>query len=350
VDSRQRVMKAVRREPPDRVPVTLAYGWIDNVCRQRGREDYIGRLKQDSITLGFRDTGRDNRALFEPYLGEIPEDYRVSDYGVAMQWSSTGSSHRYIHPLAGLESVAELEAYPFPDMTEVARHAHLEDEIAQWHAKGVAVLGVGGRIFEDSWYMRGMERLLVDLYANQDFASCFLDRMTLAAMERSRTVARLGVDIVRLADDVSTQKGMLMSPDLWRRWFKPRLARVIDAAREVEPDIPVFYHSDGNCSEIIPDLIEVGVTILNPVQPECMDPEQTKRLYGDRLAFWGTIGVQSTMPFGTTEDVRETVRQRIATVGEGGGLVIAPTHSLEKDVPWENIAALFQAVEEYGYY
>jgi len=102
--------------------------------------------------------------------------------------------------------------------------------------------------------------------------------------------------------------------------------------------------------EVIPDLIEIGFDVLNPIQPECMDPAALKREYGDRLSFWGCIGTQTTMPFGSTDDVRAAVKWTIENVGYDGGLLIAPTHVLEPDVPWENIMALYEAVEKYGTY
>ena len=158
------------------------------------------------------------------------------------------------------------------------------------------------------------------------------------------------MDILFTGDDVGTQHGMMMSPTSWRSWLKPLLAKVIASARAVNPDIPVWYHSDGKIEAIIPDLIEVGVTILNPVQPECMDPARLKKQYGDQLSFWGCVGTQSTMPWGTPEEVRDTVKRLIQTVGEGGGLVIGPTHVLEPEVPWENVLALADAVREFGKY
>jgi len=154
--------------------------------------------------------------------------------------------------------------------------------------------------------------------------------------------------VLRLGDDIGMQSGMIMSADTWRHWLKPRLAQIIRAAKEVKPDIHIFYHSDGDCRAVIRDLIEIGVTVLNPVQPECMDPAEIKAAFGDQLAFWGTIGTQTTMPFGTPEQVRATVRERIMTVGKGGGLLIAPTHILEPEVPWDNIIAFVEAVNEYG--
>jgi uroporphyrinogen decarboxylase len=118
----------------------------------------------------------------------------------------------------------------------------------------------------------------------------------------------------------------------------------------VNPDIIVRYHSDGNPEAIIPELIEIGVDVLNPVQPECLDPAEVKRRFGDSLAFWGAMGTQTTMPFGSPEEVARVVRERIETIGAGGGLVLAPTHVLQPDVSWENILAFFDAIDRYGRY
>jgi uroporphyrinogen decarboxylase len=143
---------------------------------------------------------------------------------------------------------------------------------------------------------------------------------------------------------------MMISPALWRSLLKPRLASVVSSAKAQRKDILVFYHGDGNMRRIIPDLVEIGIDILNPVQPECMDPLELKRLYGDKLSFWGTLGTQSTLPFGTPREVRETCRRMIETVGEGGGLLLSPSHVVEPEVPFENIQAMIDAVEEYGKY
>ncbi|MEG1126885.1 MAG: uroporphyrinogen decarboxylase family protein, partial [Oscillospiraceae bacterium] len=116
------------------------------------------------------------------------------------------------------------------------------------------------------------------------------------------------------------------------------------------PDVLAFYHSDGVIDEIIPDLIKIGVDILNPIQPECVNPIRLKELYGDKLSFWGTIGTQTTMPFGTENEVRENVRKMIETVGKGGGFCVAPTHLLEPEVPWVNINAFVSAVNDFGKY
>jgi len=124
--------------------------------------------------------------------------------------------------------------------------------------------------------------------------------------------------------------------------MKPRWASIYAAAKEINPDIQIWYHSDGNITEIIPELIEIGVTILNPVQPECLDPLMVKQKYGDKLVIDGTIGTQTTMPFGSPDDIRKTVVQRIETLGTDGALILSPTHTLEPEVPLENIRAFIE--------
>jgi uroporphyrinogen decarboxylase len=193
-----------------------------------------------------------------------------------------------------------------------------------------------------------MEQLLIDMYMDSDIAYSLLDRITALRVKMAVEYAHTGVDIIMLGDDVGTQRAMLLDPTMWRKWLKPRLGKVIAAIKNTTPQVLVFYHSDGNILPIIPDLIEIGIDILNPIQPECMEPEDLKHLYGDRLSFWGTIGTQTTMPFGTPEDVRNEVYKRIDTVGKGGGLLLAPSHILEPEVPWANIEALVEAVRGYG--
>lgn len=175
-----------------------------------------------------------------------------------------------------------------------------------------------------------------------------LDRVTDVAVAQMENLARAGVDSVYFGDDIGMQHTIMMSEDLYSYWLKPRLKRLIDAARAIKPDIIIIYHSCGHVNELIPHLIEAGIDVLNPVQPESMEFREIYDLYGDRLSFHGTIGTQTTMPFGTPEEVRENVRHMIETVGKGGGLVIAPTHVLEPEVPWENVEALVQAIKDYG--
>lgn len=206
------------------------------------------------------------------------------------------------------------------------------------------------QIFEPAWYLRGLDNLLCDMMVDEDMAAACLKRMADHQVQLARRVAECGFDVIVFGDDVGTQKALMMSYDLWLKWLKPDMKRAIEAAKEVNPQVVAYYHSDGVIYDIIEDLIEIGVDVLNPIQPECIDPIQVKTLYGDRLSFWGTIGTQTTMPFGTPEEVDAKVKEIIEVVGHGGGLCIAPTHMLEPEVPYENLEAFVAAVREYGGY
>jgi uroporphyrinogen-III decarboxylase len=154
----------------------------------------------------------------------------------------------------------------------------------------------------------------------------------------------MGVDMIWLGDDVGQQQGMLISPRHWRRFLKPRLAEIISRVKSINPAVKVAYHTDGCVYAIIPELVEIGLDVLNPVQPAAMDPARLKRQYGRELCFWGSIDEQHTMPFGDPDQVRHEVEQRLKTVGQDGGLILAPTHHLQLDTPLENFWALLDAV------
>jgi uroporphyrinogen-III decarboxylase len=189
----------------------------------------------------------------------------------------------------------------------------------------------------------------MDLLEDPDLAEAILDipyRYHLVAAER---LVEAGVDMLWTGDDVGAQNGMLMSPATWRRFLKPKMAQFISRMRGINPDVKIAYHSDGDVSDVIPDLIEIGVDVLNPVQPASMDPAQLKREYGDRLLFWGSIDEQYTLPFGSPDDVRAEILTRLTTIGHGGGLILAPTHHVQLDTPMENFWAMVETIRDTSY-
>ena len=282
------------------------------------------------------------------HLGNLPPGASIDPFGVGMVPGSLWHFYDYVHPLAAASSAHDFVDYPLPDVMERQWWEHLFPEIHTIHDRGLAAVDDGVLcVFETAFAMRGLDNLLADFILNPEWADILLERLTVMRCFQARVFAKAGLDVLRLGDDVSTQRGMLMKPATWRRFLKPRLARIIEAARAEKPDLLIFYHSDGDCRAIIPDLIEIGVDVLNPVQPECMDPVELKQLYGDRLSFWGTVGTQTTFPFGSPDEMRQVVWDRIRTVGRGGGLLLSPTHVLEPEVPWENIVAFFRAIDEY---
>ena len=354
--SRERVLTAMRRRQPDRPPFDLSFGFstaqLETFRARTGAQDPYDYFEVDTRMVWPGPTRLTTD--FSGYLGPLPPGTVVDEWGLAhVPTSSAEGDHAHLegyrHPMLRLESAADAAEYPLPDLDASYRYEPVRAEIEAIHRRGLAAMAMlECTVFERAWYLRGMERLLLDFTDGNAFATTLLDRITGRRIVQAQHYARCGADVIAYGDDVGTQRGMLMSVRMWRTWLKPRLARTIAAAREVRPDVLVFYHSDGDVSAIIPDLIEIGVDILNPIQPECMDPAALKRAYGDRLSFWGTIGTQSTFPFGSPDDVRREVRARIETVGAGGGLFLAPTHVIEPEVPFENIVAFVDTVKSGG--
>ena len=351
---RERVLTTLRRSTPDKVPrlLSLTPPKLEEFRRRTGAD-----LPAEYFDFEVRHVDVQPTRLktdFTPYLGPMPANSWVNEWGIGNVPGGFYHFEDYVHPLRQASSSKDVAAYPFPDVTADYRYAGIDDQVAEWHGRGYAVAAgiphFSGTLFECAWILTGMEKLLSDFLLNPSLVAALLDWLTESAIKSAIRLTRAGIDVLQTGDDVGTQRGMMMSPKMWRRWFKPRMAEIVVAAKRVRSDLLVFYHSDGNIEPIIPDLIEIGIDILNPIQPECMDPAQLKREYGHHLAFWGTIGTQTTMPFGTPEEVEATVKERIDTVGKGGGLVLAPTHVLEPDVPWENIVAYMEAVDKWGWY
>ncbi len=347
-----RVLAALGFEEPDRVPRTAGFtpAMLEEFKKRTGATDPEDFWDMEVRSIGYAETRvkADFNRFFPLHVAH--KIAHVSEWGIG---HVPGSSHHfvdYVHPMAAFTSVRELDEYPWPDVTANYRRSTVPETIERWHEKGYAVMAwppmANGSVFENAWLLRGLEQLLVDFVENKEFAESLLDRITEFQVDNCRYLANCDSDVLVTGDDVGTQRGMMMSPAMWRRWLKPRLAKIIAAAREQKRDIRIFYHSDGDIRDIIPELIEIGVDVLNPVQPECMDPVEIRRLYGKKLAFWGTIGTQTTFPFGSPAEVKRVVSERIATVGRGGGLLLAPTHVLEPEVPWENVLAFFEAIED----
>lgn len=355
---RERVLTTLAREVPDRVPKLLAgeiLGYtlgIRTLFQEKiGDIDPAEYFEFDIRGVHLNPTKKE--IDFRKYIPKLPKGAFIDEWGIGHLPGTMSNYTKMIHPMKEFKKVQRVESYPFPDITEDYRYQGLKEKVDRLKIKGWAVAGFAnnaGMIFETSWYLRKYENLVCDFINNQDLASAILDKVTEIVLVASKKLVETGIDILILGDDVGTQRGLMMSLPMWRKWLKPRLSRVISATRTVNPNIRVFYHSDGDCRDVIPELIEIGVDILNPVQPEVMDLAEVKKDHGDKLAFWGGIGTQTTMPFGSPEEVKKEVKKTMKILGKGGGLVMTPTHVLEPDVSWQNILAFFEGVEKYGVY
>lgn len=343
------------------------YGWVpldlpmtppvqDELLRQRGTRDAV-----EAFDLGFRQFGVGPSGRGELWrqayadLGiEIRPDASVGNYGHVdnpPRKGSTGEAYHLtemVHPLESLTSLETIQALPWHDLDDPSILAPVPDAVERIHAEGrVAVLALECTVFELAWYLRGMDYLFMDLVEENGIGDWLLDRFMEQSKRAARAAAEAGADLIRLGDDVGTQRGMMMSVPFWRRHLKPRLAQVVEACRPPSGPRPwVQYHSDGDIRAIVEDLIEIGIDIINPVQPECMPLDEVVSRWKDRLAFSGMIGTQTTMPFGRPSDVREAVAKVLQWAERGARLIVAPTHVLEPDVHWENIEALYAALPQ----
>jgi len=273
----------------------------------------------------------------------------IDIYGVAHEPGSAAAFHmtKMYHPMEAFDSVEQILAYPLPDFSGTDLTA-LSTRVEELHAQDqVVVGGVGNALWEVAWYMRGMENLMVDMMTEDIMAEVLLDRVTEIAVDKIEQYARSGVDVIYLGDDIGMQHSIMMSEELYRTWLQPRHAKIFKAAKVINPNVIIIYHSCGYVTPLIPNLIEAGIDVLNPVQPECMDFREIHDMFGDQIAFNGTIGTQTTMPFGTPEDVRREVFKNLEIAGDKGGLFVAPTHMLEPEVPVENVIAYIKACQDF---
>jgi uroporphyrinogen decarboxylase len=347
--SQQRVIAAARRQTPDRIPryIDLEDYVYHQLCQWLALSDLTSVLKNDIVFVGPVNTRQEND--YSVYFTQT--NITWDEWGRGRIWDNLHQYAAYFYPLERADSIDEILQYPWPDLEAPYRYAGLSGKVDQLHAMGLAVSGgLQETIFEIAWQLRSMSLLFEDILHQDEKAAILLDQITDRRVASARAYAYAGVDILSLGDDVSMQTGLMMSRKMWRAWFKPRLARVIQAARQVRPDILIEYHSDGKINDLIEDLIEIGADILNPVQPECVDYNWVKSMFGERLSFSGGLGVQSVLPFGTPDEVRSHTHKAIEILGAGGGYIVGPSHVVERDVSMENILAMLEAIDQYGKY
>ncbi len=355
---RDRVATALAHEAPDRCPMQVSFT-PEFALRLRAR-------KGKGLGKDHNPHGGGN--AYDLEIG-LDEDMLISSVGWANsyysgdaytdEWGVGWSSTEYRTPF-GPGRYTEICKHPLADESVLASYRAPDPERPELYVDTARLLEHFGKeywivgatvttIFETAWALRGLEPMLMDMLADPDLADAILDIPFNYHLAAAKRLARMGVDMIWTGDDVGSQKGMLISPETWRRFFKPRMARFIAEVKAIKPDIKIAYHSDGDIEDIIPELIEIGLDVLNPIQPACMDPAVIKRKYGDRLCFWGSIDEQYSLPFGSPEDLRREVRLRIETLGAKGGLIIGPTHHVQLDTPLENFDAMIDEIQKTRY-
>ncbi len=379
---RERVNKALNREVPDRVPIDLG-GFQTGIHKKAYVEllDYLGIEDDVTILDPVQQLAKpcegvlqrfhvDTRYLVahgpESFTGVIEQNTRgdrlwhdlKDEFGVV--WSMPDDQQLYMdishHPLADA-TVADLADYPFPKGDDPTRFMGLRDEALRLRKETPYAIstGIGGVVYEICWYLRGLEHWFTDTIENPDFCAALLDK-TLAFWMGYYTVfmAEVGdlIDVVMIGDDIGGQSGPLFSPDFYRQVVKPRQKQLVQHIKSLTK-AKIWYHTCGSVVPLIPDLIDNGIDILNPVQISAanMDPNQLKRNFGRDLAFWGGgVDTQHVLSFGSPAEVREDVRRNVEALKPGGGYVFNSVHNIQAGVPAENIIAMFDAAYEFSFY
>jgi len=348
--SRERFLSALSHTPPDRVPIGLRFA--DDLAQRLKRHlglhtddelrDYAG-IDLVTVRPTFR-TPASDKYYADPTIEVTAAGLHLDIYRIPYRHVQT-EFQSYMEPanqppLANAQTIDDLDAFPWPraddwDYSHIAAQLHTHRDRATWaRSRG---------IFDLACLIRGTEQLMIDLMLTPEFASALLDRITdvlHTLTERTLAAGNGAYTFYEYNDDIASQRAMMISPALWRQFIQPRMAKICNTIHRF--GARVRYHSCGSIYPIIRDLIDMGVDILNPIQPIAhdMDPFRLKHEFGQHLTFDGGIDIQQLLPTGTIPDVRHTVRRMIDIVGRSGGYILAGSHTLQGDIPLDNILAL----------
>ena len=378
---RERVLATLAHDTPDRVPIVLGpsnatgikmvtYRRLKALAGIDAPDEYLydwpelGTARLDEVTA------RRLHADVRPVLDHLPAGVRernatreplspmVDDWGSGHVYAGPDDWFPGIHPLADACTLAELEAYPWPDMTDPTRFEGVRAEAQRWRDENLyASMGTPWLAFplERAFAMQGTDNFLANLAGEPEFAEALLWKtQALCKTLMDGFLRECGdlIDMVKIGDDLGSQVGLLMSPAMYRRMLKPIHADLIAFIRE-RTKAAVVFHTDGDVYDLLGDFIEIGVDVLNPVQASAggmSDFAGLKRRFGDNLVFCGGIDTHHVLPNGSPDEVRAEVRRVIGTLGAGGGYMLGAVHTVMGDVPPENVLAMVDAVEEFGHY
>ncbi len=382
LSSRERVLKAINHQRPDRVPIDLG-GFQTGIHKNayKGLLDYLGIEEEIVILDPVQQLAKPSEAVLEKFhvdtryvcahgpdsfKGQIEYNERggrlwhdlKDEFGVV--WSMPDDQQLFMdishHPLADA-TVQDLADYPFPKGGDPTRFSGVRQEAMKLRNETPYALctGISGVVYEYCWYMRGLERWFMDTIENPEFCEALLDKTLEFWMEfHSGFMEAVGdiVDVIMIGDDLAGQSGPLFSVEFYKKVVKPRQKKLIEHIKS-RTNAKIWYHTCGSCMPLIPELIDNGVDILNPVQisAERMDAAELKVKFGDQMVFWGGgCDSQHVLPFATTDQVKEDVKQNMDVFKPAGGYVFNNIHNIQGGVPAENIVALYEAAYENSFY
>ncbi len=327
---RERVIAAIRHQETERVPYTVEFTQqsLDRLLAYVGDPGYVDRIGTHVSAARYRQAEQIRPGYFKDRFGIV--------------WNRTGVDKDIGVVETYLIPEPTLANWKLPEIEEAAWRAQIEQAIAEADGRYV-MTSIGFALFERAWSLRGMENLLVDMVAEPDFVDELLDALCEFNLRVMEIALEYPIDGMHFGDDWGQQKGLIMGPIHWRRFIKPRIARMYERAKRGGKF--VSQHSCGDIIELYPDLIEIGLDVHQTFQPEIYDVPAVKREFGRDLTFWGGISTQRALPFLTPDQVKQVTRDMISTMRPGGGYIAAPTHAIPGDVPPENIVAMVEAMK-----
>jgi len=365
MNSRERVICALRRKGiPDRVPLQfdLSRSLTDKFSQKYGipahyttsyYEDVTYRISANELKVAM---GSDcvivGASLPRGYAHPVDANgNQVNEFGMVMR---EGPVYMEVisHPMANFSEPAQVEGFRFPDPLAEGRFDDAEKYIRMYKGQYFIVGDMELTMYDMMQQLVGTEKLLVDIAEGAAYVEVLMDKCKDFALAIGKKLVSMGVDGIWAGDDFGAQNGMLISPRMWRRYFKERYRQVYSELRAVNPEVVIMQHCDGAVAPILGDWIEVGLEVFNPVQPNVPghDPIDLKTKFGDRLSFWGAIDQQKLLPFGTPDEIEADVRSKIEILGQGGGYMVSPAHIIQSDTPMENVEAFIRSVKKHGIY
>jgi uroporphyrinogen decarboxylase len=329
---KERVRRAFAHESVDRLPTQINYTHAAAALMA----EYLGVPRTELPTR------LDNHLL---RVGISAERKLSQDGRISFDWWGVGfDTHEegYFVTLNPLVESKDLDDHRWPDPHSPGLLDGAVEAIERDEGRRFVVPNLGFALFERAWTLRGFDTFLLDLALDAGFAEDLLERVLEVQLVLIQRFLELGVDGGYFGDDYGGQHHMLFSPRMWRKLIKPRLARLFAPFREA--GLPVILHSDGQIADVLPDLVEIGVTVYNPVQPEVVDHAWLQSAFGDQLAYYGGISTQTVLPNGSAAEVKQAIMECAAALAPNGtGLLMAPSHRLMTDIPMENVEAMLEA-------
>lgn len=376
MNSRERVLRALEHEEPDRIPLDLGSSNVTGIVKS-AYLNLVDHLGKEVREVEFFDTIQQLVIVEEDILRRLEVDVRglmpnvvrknppieksnnsrsfTDEWGVTWEMPEGGLYFDLVKsPLSGDITGEDIGNFPWPDPTDPHLFEGLEEKARKFYDDGYAVIveSICAGIFEMSCRVRGTQEFLMDLALNPELACKLMDRFVDLKIQFYEAASeKLGryIQFIREGDDVAGQESLIISSDMYRRFMKPRHEKIFKAQKEIFPQpFYIFFHSDGQIYDLLPDFIEIGMDILNPVQITGKSLDAIKKEFGNNISLWGGgCDTQKVLPFGTPEEVRLDVKRRIEQLSPGGGFIFCTIHNIQADVPPENIIAMYETLKTY---